>query len=109
EFARDRVPRTQDVEPLTPRGSTHEDPLERPEAAQERAEHKMGRVDKEHMTVAGLSSIQSGLQLVVVESGLGFDVLGQVFLGGTGIGRTRRNFSPMSLRNLRTWLGPRRS
>ena len=76
---------------------------------QERAEDEMGRIDEEHMAVSGYSGIQSRLQLAVVKNRLGFDVLGQVFLGGTGIGRTLRNFRPMSLRNFRTWLGPRRS
>ena len=69
----------------------------------------MGRIDEEHMAVSGFSGIQLRLQFGVVKSRLGLDVLGQVFLGGTGIGRTRRNFRPMSLTNLRTWLGPRRS
>ena len=69
----------------------------------------MSRVDEVHMAVSALSGVQSGLQFVVVKSGLGFDVLGQIFLGGTGTGRTRRNFRPMSLRNFRTWLGPRRN
>ena len=69
----------------------------------------MGRVDEEHMTFSGLGGVQARLQLGVEKSGLVCDVLGQVFLGGTGIGRTRWNFRPMSLRNLRTWLGPRRS
>ena len=69
----------------------------------------MGRIDEEHMAVAGDRGVQAGLQLGLEEIGLGPGVLGQVFLGGTGIGRTRWNFRPMPLRNFRTWLGPRRN
>ena len=69
----------------------------------------MGRVDEEHMTASRRGGIQAGLQVGFEKLGLGFDVLGQVFLGGTGITRTRWNFRPRSLRNFRTWLGPRRS
>ena len=57
------------------------------------------------MAVAGDRGVQAGLQLGLEEIGLGPGVLGQVFLGGTGIGRTRWNFRPMPLRNFRTWLG----
>lgn len=45
----------------------------------------MGSVDEEHMTFARLSSVQTWLQFGVEEIGLGCDVLGQVFLGGTGM------------------------
>ena len=55
------------------------------------------------------SGIQSRFQVGFEKLGLSCDVLGQVFLGGTGTMRTRWNFRPMFLRNLRTWLGPRRS
>ena len=69
----------------------------------------MGRVDEEHVTLSRLGGVQARLQLGLEKLGLGLDVLGQVFLGGTGIARTRWNFRPRSLRNLRTWLGPRRN
>ena len=74
-----------------------------------RPEDEMGRVHEEHMARPRLGGVQARLQLGVEKSRLGLDVLGQLFLGGTGITRTRWNFSPMSLRNFRTWLGPRRS
>ena len=73
-----------------------------------RPEHEMGGVDKEHMTTPHLGSVQLWLQFFVEKLGLSCDVFGQVFLGGTGIARTRCHFMPKSLRNLRTWLGPRR-
>src|SRR6516165_1515170 len=69
----------------------------------------MGRVDEEHVTVPRHSGIEEWLQVGFEKLGLDFDALGQVFLGGTGITQTRWNFRPRSLRNLRTWLGPRRS
>ena len=56
------------------------------------------------MSLSGQGDVQAGLQFVSEELGLGFDVLGQVFLGGTGTMRTRRYFGPRSLTNLRTWL-----
>src|SRR5262245_3496030 len=68
----------------------------------------MGRVHEEHMTLSRHSGIEAWLQVGFEKLGLNFDVLGHVFLGGTGITRTRWNFRPRSLRNLRTWLGPRR-
>ena len=69
----------------------------------------MGRVDEEHVTFASLGGGQDRLQFGLEKSGLVCNVLGQVFFGGTGIARTRLNFRPRSLRNLRTWLGPRRN
>ncbi len=62
----------------------------------------MGRIDEEHMAFSRLSRVQTGLQFRVKEIGLDRDMLGQVFLGGTGMARTNRHFSPRSLRNLRT-------
>jgi hypothetical protein len=97
-----RIPGTQDVEPLTTTGRSDKDPRERPQATQERAEHEMGCVNEEHMTIPCLSGIQTRLQFGVEEIGLGGNVLGQVFFGGTGIARTHRHFRPRSLRNLRT-------
>ena len=44
---------------------------------------------EEHMSLFGHSGVQARLQFVSEELGLGFDVLGQVFLGGTGTMRTR--------------------
>jgi hypothetical protein len=41
---------------------------------------------------------QAGLQVGFEKLGLGFDVLSQVFLGGTGITRTRWNFRPSGTR-----------
>ncbi len=69
----------------------------------------MGRIDEEHVAGAGDRGLQAGLQLGLEEIGLVPGVLGQVFWGGTGTGRTRWNFRPISLRNFRTWLGPRRN
>jgi hypothetical protein len=49
----------------------------------------MGRVHKEHVTSSCMGVVQERLQFGVEKIGLGLDVLGQVFLGGTGITRTR--------------------
>ena len=62
----------------------------------------MGRVDEEHVTLSCHGRIEAWLQDGFEKLGLDFNVLGQVFLGGTGITRTRWNFSPRPLRNLRT-------
>lgn len=102
------VPGPQDVEPLPPRSRPHEEPRERPQAAQKGAEHEMGGVDEKHVTDAGLSLVQTRFQLLIVECGLGGGVLRQVFLGGTGIARTRWHRIPMPFRNFRTCVGPRR-
>ena len=69
----------------------------------------MGRIDEEHMALPRSGGVQGGLQLGVEEIGLDGDVLGQVFLGGTGMGRAHCHFRPRSLRNFRTCVGPRRS
>ena len=89
QWARDRIPCPQDVKSLATRGRSDEDPRERPQAAQECPEHEMGRIDEEHMALSGQGSVQARLQFVSEELGLGFDVLSQVFLGGTGTMRTR--------------------
>jgi hypothetical protein len=102
QFTRDRVPGTQHIEPLTTRSGPDENPRERPEATHERPEYEMGRVDEKHMTLPRESGVQLRLQFRVEKLRLGFDVLGQVFLGGTGIARTHCHFMPRSLRNLRT-------
>jgi hypothetical protein len=62
----------------------------------------MGRVDEEHVSLSRHGGVQAGPQIGFEKSGLDVDVLGQVFLGGTGTIRTRWNFRPRSLRNLRT-------
>jgi hypothetical protein len=49
----------------------------------------MGRVHKEYVNPSRLGVIQERFQLGVEKFGLGLDVLGQVFWGGTGIVRTR--------------------
>jgi hypothetical protein len=59
------------------------------QTAQEGAEDEMGRIDEEHMTDPGPRGIQARLQLALEKSRLDLDVLCQVFLGGTGIIRTR--------------------
>ncbi len=59
------------------------------EATQECPEHEMGRVHKEHVSPSRVSLVQERLQFGVEKFGLGLDVFGQVFLGGTGITRTR--------------------
>jgi len=82
---------------------------ERPQAGQEGPEDEMDRIDEEHMAPAGDRGLRTGLQFGLEEIGLGSGVLGQVLLGGPGTGQTRWNFRPMSLRNLRTWLVPRRN
>ncbi len=69
----------------------------------------MGRIDEGHVTLAGDGGVQTRPQIVIEESRLSLGVLGQVLLGGTGIMWTLWNFRPMSLRNSRTWLGPRRN
>ena len=69
----------------------------------------MGRIDEEHVALATDRGLQAGLQLALEELSLGPRVLGQVFWGGTGTGRTRWNFRPMPVRNFRTGLGPRRN
>ena len=86
---RHRVPRPQHVEPLTTRRGADEDPRDRPQATQEGPEHEMGRVHEEHVTLSRLGGVQARLQFGVEKSRLDCDVLGQVFLGGTGIMRTR--------------------
>jgi hypothetical protein len=49
----------------------------------------MGRVDEEHVTLSRHGGIEAWLQVGLEKLGLDFDVLGQVFLGATGITRTR--------------------
>src|SRR6185437_15694158 len=78
-------------------------------AAQEGPEDEMGRIDEEHVAVAGEGGLQAGRQFGLEELGLVPGMLGPVFLGGTGIGRTRWDFRPMPSRNVRTWPGPRRN
>ena len=68
----------------------------------------MSRVHEEDVTETGLSVIQFRFQFGVEKLGKVPNVLVQLFLGGTGIARMRCHFNPMSLRNLRTWVGPRR-
>ena len=84
QFVRHRVPRPQNVESLTTRSRTDEDPRERPQAAHERPEHEMGRVDEEHVTLARRCGVQARLQFGFEKLGLGFDVLGQAFFGRHG-------------------------
>jgi hypothetical protein len=62
----------------------------------------MGRVDEKHMTLSREGGVELRFQLLVEKLGLDFNVLGQVFLGGTGMARTHCHFMPRSLRNLRT-------
>jgi hypothetical protein len=92
---------TQHMEPLTTRSGADENPRERPKATQERSRHEMGRVDEEHMTLPRKGGVQPRPQFRVEKLGLGFDVLGQVFWGGTGMARTHCHFMPRSLRNFR--------
>lgn len=94
-----RVPRAAHVEPLPPRGRPHEEPRERPQVARERAEHKMGRVDEEHVSLPRLRGVQRGLQFFVEKSSLIGGMLDEVFLGGTGMARTRCHLSPMPFKN----------
>ena len=84
QVARHRIPRPQDIEPLTSRSRTHEDPRERPQVTQEGPEHEMGRVDEEHVTFTGLGGGQDRLQFGLEKSGLVCNVLGQVFLAARG-------------------------
>jgi hypothetical protein len=102
QFARHRVPSSEHVEPLTTRSRADEDSLKRPQAAQERPEYEMGGVAEEHMTLSRHSRVQKRLQFGFEKLGLGCDMLGEVFFGGTGMARARCHFSPISLRNLRT-------
>jgi hypothetical protein len=74
---------------MTAGSRADENPRKRPEATQECPEHETGRVHKEHLTPSRVGLTQERLQLGVEKFGLGLDVLGQVFLGGTGIMRTR--------------------
>ena len=62
----------------------------------------MSRVDEEDVTLYRHRSARAGLPFGFEKLGLDLDVLGQVFWGGTGTMRTRSNFRPRSLRNLRT-------
>ena len=68
----------------------------------------MGRIDEEHMTLPPLGRIQDRLQLGVEKIRLDGECSAKLFLGGTGMAR-RCHFRPKSLRNFRTWVGPRRS
>lgn len=108
QFAGHGVPGSQDIEPLAARGGPHEDSRERPQAAQERPVHKVGRIDEEDVSPPSGGGVEAGLQFDVVKQGLLGDMLGQVFLGGTGSARTRCHLSPMSFRNLRVCDSPRR-
>ena len=69
---------------------------------QERAEHEMHRVAEEHMALSRQSGIQQRLQFLVEKPGLIGDMFLQVFLGGTGIARTRCQRNPRSFKNRRT-------
>ena len=62
----------------------------------------MGRIDEEYVTNARLRLVQTRFQLIVMEGSLGSHMLGQVFLGGTGMARTRWHFIPMPFMNSRT-------
>ena len=108
QFAGHGVPRPQYIEPLAARGGPHEDSRERPQAAQERPEHKVRRIDEEDVSPPCDGGVEAGLQFDVVKQGLLGNVLRQVFLGGTGSARTRCHLSPMSFRNLRVCESPRR-
>src|SRR5271169_1860174 len=68
----------------------------------------MGRVHEQHVAVSGDRRIEPRLQFGVQELPLFANMLGQVFLGGTGIARTRCQRNPRPARNRRTWVGPRR-
>jgi len=74
-----RVPSSQDVETLPTRRSPNEQPRERPQATQERAENEMGRIDEEHMTVSSLGSVQDGLQFGIKKLPLIRYVFGNTF------------------------------
>ena len=95
----DGIPRPRFVEPLSSRRRTHEETPKRPQAAQERAEHAMGRIDEEHVAVPGLGRVQCGPQLVVEKRRLIGGVFRETFFGGTGRARTRCHFSPRPFRN----------
>src|SRR5262249_48006995 len=71
----------------------------------ERAEDEVSCIDEEHMTDAGLGLVQPRLQLDIVKRGLIGGVLRQVFLGGTGMARTRCHPIAISFRNFPTWVG----
>ena len=89
QVSRHRIPRPQDIEPLTSRSRTHEDPRERIQVTQEGPEHEMGRVYEEHVTFTVLGCGQDRLQFGLEKSGLVCNVLGQVFFLLYGDGRTR--------------------
>ncbi len=54
----------------------------------------MRRVDEEHVSLSSLRGVERWLQLAIEKCGLVGNVLGKVFLGGTGMARTRCHFSP---------------
>jgi hypothetical protein len=85
----DRVPGTEHVEPLAPTGGPDEHPQDRPQAAQVRPVHAVGRVHEQHVPVPGHGRVQTRFQLGVEERALGRNVLAQFFFGGIGIARTR--------------------
>ena len=109
QVARHRIPRPQDIEPLTSRSRTHEDPRERPQVTQEGPEHEMGRVDEEHVTFTGLGGGQDRLQFGLEKSGLVCNVLGQGFFWRHGDRTDPVKLQAQILEELATWLGPRRN
>ena len=85
----------------------HVEPHERPQAAQERAEHKMSGSDEEHLPLPGLGRVDSKPQFVVEKRRLIGGVFRKTFLGGTGRARTRCHFSPKPFKNRDTRVGRR--
>ena len=72
-----------------PRAARTNHAPDRPQATQVRAVHAVGGIHEPHVPAPGNGRIQARFQLGAEELTLGGDVLGQVFLGGIGIARTR--------------------
>ena len=81
QFPCDRIPRPQDVEPLTARRGPNVHTRDRPQTAQEGAEDEVRGVDEVHVAIAFLSRIERRLKLRFQEFALNFDLLGQRLLG----------------------------
>ena len=63
QFLRQRVDRSQDIVSLAARSTANEQPRRTPHPTQERRQHEMSRIDKQHRPFADLSFGQTRLKL----------------------------------------------
>ena len=102
QLVRDGVPRSQHIQALATCRRFDEDAGDAPQAAQERSRHEVTGIHEEHVAPAWLGGVECRLPLVFDEGRLVGEVFLQLFLGGAGIARIRRDSSPSRCRWCRT-------